>query len=107
MLCRAHNKNKKIKSISFTWRVLSLACLILVGLSYVWHISQVSTQGYYLKELERKISLLQQQNEKLSFTAAELTALSRIDSETKRLGLVKNDEVIYLTSGLEVVARNK
>ncbi len=107
MLCRPYNKNKNNKSISISYRLVFFVALILVGLTYVWQISQVSTQGYYLKDLEREIGILENQNERFSLEAAQLSTFSRIDGEVSRLGLVKNDSIVYLTDSLEVVARNK
>ncbi len=107
MLCRPHNKNKNNKINLISFRLGLFVLLIIIGLAYVWQISQVSTQGYYLKDLERTISILEQQNERFNLEASQLSALSRIDSEISRLGLVKNDAVVYLTETTEVVARNK
>lgn len=107
MLCRPNNKNKNYRNISIFYRILLFIALIFVGLAYVWQISQVSTQGYYLKDLEKQISILEKQNEKYSLEAAQLSSLPRINNEIMRLGLVKNDKIVYLTDVLEVVARNK
>jgi cell division protein FtsL len=107
MLCRPNNKNKNNKKTLYSLRILTFATLILVGLAYVWQISQVSTQGYYFKDLEREISVLEKQNEKFSMEVSQLSALTRIDSEISKLGLVKNDNIVYLTDSLEIVARNK
>ncbi|GEM_PF-6065486 len=107
MLCRPNNKNKNYPNISIFYRILLFIALIFVGLAYVWQISQVSTQGYYLKDLEKQISILEKQNEKYSLEAAQLSSLPRINNEIIRLGLVKNDKIVYLTDVLEVVARNK
>lgn len=107
MLCQPHNKNKNNKNISISLRITFFIMLILIGLTYVWQISQVSTQGYYLKDLERKISILEKQNERFNLEAAQLSALPRIDKEMVRLGLVKYDSIVYLTDSTEVVARNQ
>ncbi len=107
MLCRPNNKNKNYLNISIFYRILLFIALIFVGLAYVWQISQVSTQGYYLKDLEKQISILEKQNEKYNLEAAQLSSLPRINNEIIRLGLVKNDKIVYLNDALEVVARNK
>ena len=104
MLCRPQNKNKKFPYFSTPLCVLVLVLLIVVSVTYVWQISQVSTQGYYLKDLEKQISVLEQQNEKLSLDKAELNSLSRIETAAKTLGMVSNDSVVYLTNTADVVA---
>lgn len=104
MLCRPKNKNQKNSYVSTPLRVLVLAALVTVGISYVWQISQVSTQGYYLKDLERQVSILEKQNEKLSFEMAELNSMARIESAAKTLGMVKSDSIVYLTQTADTVA---
>jgi len=104
MLCRPKNKNQKNSYLSTPLRILVLAALVTVGIAYVWQISQVSTQGYYLKDLERQVSILEKQNEKLSFEMAELNSMARIESAAKTLGMVKSDSIVYLTQTVDSVA---
>lgn len=104
MLCRPKNKNQKNSYLSTPLRILVLAALVTVGIAYVWQISQVSTQGYYLKDLERQVSILEKQNEKLSFEMAELNSMARIESAAKTLGMVKSDSIMYLTQTVDSVA---
>lgn len=104
MLCRPKNKNQKNSYLSTPLRILVLAILVTVGIVYVWQISQVSTQGYYLKDLERQVSILEKQNEKLSFEMAELNSMARIESTAKTLGMVKSDSIVYLTQTDDSVA---
>jgi len=104
MLCRPKNKNQKNNYLSTPLRILVLAALVTVGIAYVWQISQVSTQGYYLKDLERQVSILEKQNEKLSFEMAELNSMARIETAAKTLGMVKSDSIVYLTQTVDSVA---
>jgi cell division protein FtsL len=104
MLCRPKNKNKKFPYLTTPLCMLALVSLIAVSITYVWQISQVSTQGYYLKDLEKQISVLEQQNEKLSLDKAELNSLARIETAAKTLGMINNDSVVYLTNTVDVVA---
>ena len=104
MLCRPKNKNQKNSYLSTPLRILVLAALVAVGIDYVWQISQVSTQGYNLKDLERQVSILEKQNEKLSFEMAELNSMARIESAAKSLGMVKSDSIVYLTQTVDTVA---
>jgi cell division protein FtsL len=104
MLCRPKNKNQKNNYLSTPLRILVLAALVTVGIAYVWQISQVSTQGYYLKDLERQVSILEKQNERLSFEMAELNSMARIETAAKTLGMVKSDSIVYLTQTVDSVA---
>lgn len=104
MLCRPKNKNQKNSYLSTPLRILVLAALVTIGIAYVWQISQVSTQGYYLKDLERQVSILEKQNEKLSFEMAELNSMARIETAAKTLGMVKSDSIMYLAQTVDSVA---
>jgi cell division protein FtsL len=104
MPCLPKNKNKKNSYLTTPLIILSLTALVVVSITYVWQISQVSTQGYHLKDLERQISILEKQNEKLSFEMAGLNSLARIETVAKTLGMVKSDRVMYLTQTVDTVA---
>lgn len=102
MLRRAPNKNKIFHNPYL--RAVLLIVLLLVGFVYIWQMSQVSTQGYYLKDLERQVSILEKRNEKLQLEASRLKALPQLEEKVKQLGMVKNDTVYYLSQRLEAVA---
>ncbi len=102
MHCRAQNKNKIVKS-----KYVRIALLISLGVVvfiYVSQISMVSTQGYYLKDLERQVQKLEKNNEQLGFETAKLRSLSRIETVVSELGMVLNDKIDYLQTGQDAVA---
>jgi len=96
MPCRVRNKNKISKNRYL--RISLLVLLMVVAFSYVWQISQVSTQGYHLKDLERQLAALKKTNGKLESEAASLRSLAQIESKVTELGMVKNDSILYLSS---------
>ncbi len=100
MLNRAHIKSHYLPVL----RLSALLLLVLVVLSYLWQVNSVATTGYKVKELERRISILQQRNAKLRWQAAELGALSRVEEKSKELGMVSNDQVDYLLDSKSEVA---
>jgi cell division protein FtsL len=95
MQSRAQNKNKILKS--YNVRIFLLIMLFVVCSAYVWQINSVATQGYYLKDLDKKLEILEKRNDHLQVEATQLKSLSRVEEEVKNLGLVKIDTVHYLT----------
>lgn len=102
MPCRARNKNKISKNKYF--RISLLVLLMVVAFFYVWQISQVSTQGYHLKDLERQVATLEKTSERLESEAAKLRSLSYIESKVVELGMVKNNTIVYLSNEPDTVA---
>ncbi len=85
-------------------RALPLILLIIVVFAYLWQVNSVATSGYELKELEKKISILEKRHSKLLLQATELRALSRVEEKSRELGMVANDTIYYLTADKGVVA---
>lgn len=83
-----------------TWlekgKIFILILLIIFGLAYFWQINNISTQGFQMKELEKNIQLLKEENQKLELEAARQQSMLNIDEQVQELGLVAVDKVEYL-----------
>jgi len=105
MQSRAQNKNKIYKSYNF--RLFLLIMLFVLGAAYIWQVNSVATRGYYLKELERKVEILEERNARLEVEATQLKSLTRVETLGREMGLVKIDIVNYLTTDDGSVAFNQ
>ncbi len=88
-------------------RIALLVLLVVVVFSYLWQVNSVATSGYQLKELEKKISILEKRHSKLLLRATELRSLSRVEEKSKELGMVANDTIYYLAADQSVVALSR
>ncbi len=92
---------------NFSLRIALLVLFVVVVFAYLWQVNSVATSGYRLKELEKKISILEKRHSKLLLQATELKSLSRIEEKSKELGMVANDTIYYLTADKSVIALSR
>lgn len=96
---RPHQIKKGGRKIKFSSRILSIILILLIfflSIFYLLQITQASTKGFKIKELEKKISDLKQTNEKLEFEITHLESIQNIQKLSEELGMVKAEEVEYL-----------
>ncbi len=87
-----------------SWRALLLVAIVAVGFSYLVSVVSVSTHGYKIKDLERRIEDLKVENKKLNLKVAEMQAPQRIEEWVKGSGMVAASNVQYVSATSGVVA---
>lgn len=84
--------NKKVKATVFT------GFLILTGLFiYIFQITNISTKGFRITELERSIKTLEDENKKLTLELANSRKMSVIEEYGTANKMIKVSTVKYIT----------
>lgn len=84
--------------------ILASGVAFVTGFAYVLLTNNTAAQGFAIKTLEREITSLQQQNERLELKAADLRALSSVSLSSQTLDLQPTDQVEYLSPTTSAVA---
>ena len=87
-----------------SWRALLLVAIVGVGLSYLVTMVSISTRGYKMRDLERRIEELKRENKKLNLKVAEMQSPARIEKWVKTSGMVAATNVHYISATTSVVA---
>lgn len=82
--------------------VFVVACICLLGILYLFTINSVTTKGNLTSNLERDISELKAENEKLTLKEAELRSLDKIGEAVKDKMEVISDPVYIESDNLIV-----
>ncbi|MFA6254691.1 MAG: hypothetical protein WC675_01505 [Patescibacteria group bacterium] len=85
---------------------ICLAVLIAVcGVSYLVQINSLATRGYQIKELENKITDLNQEKADLELQTLSLQSMGTVQEKVSQLGLVAAGEPAYLMPTPVALAR--
>lgn len=68
---------------------------ILFGIMYIMQTNSISTKGYEMNELENKITLLEQENQKIQFHLASNKSMQSIQQRLAGTELVVADNFQY------------
>jgi len=71
-------------------------CLIITGFAYLAVINSVSTRGFEIKNLEKRVEDLKEENKKLEMKTADLQSMEVIAQASKALDLEPAEKVEYL-----------
>ena len=92
---QAINKNQvKIGGVSISFLLVVLICLS--GVFYIFEVNNLATKGYEIRELEKTVEKLKQDNERLKIQTAELKSMYNIEEKTKELNMVAPKDVSYI-----------
>lgn len=78
--------------------------IAVVGFSYLVSIISISTRGYKMRDLERRIEELKLENKKLNLEVAEMQSPARIEEWVKTSGMVAVSTAQYVSATTGVVA---
>ena len=100
-------KHLAVKRMLFsaTFRAVLSALTIVCGVLYVVENSSVSTKGYDINALQKKITELKQENQRVEFEVAQYGSMDNIQARLKNLNLVAADKSEYVTLPGTAVAR--
>ena len=92
----------------FAWREIYNASvfliIIILAAVYVFQISETTTRGFALRDIERSVEIVKFENQKLLAEAVEIKRLPSVTERMQMLGLSKPVNTIYLSSS-DVLAR--
>ena len=94
----------RLMSTRKTWRGLLLVAVIAVGFSYLVTMVSVSTHGYKMRDLERRIDALKFENKRFNLKSAEMQTPQRIEAWVQESGMIAATDVQYVSSTTGVVA---
>ncbi len=91
----------------FSWKTAVIAGMIVTaaGVGYLAEVSAATAKGYQIRGLEKQVSDLRAQTQKMELQVAEGQSVKSIESRVQGLGLVPTSQVEYLTTSAPVVAR--
>jgi len=72
------------------------ALLIISGILYIYSINSSAVKGYQMKQVEKQISDLEKENDKLKIREAELKSLYHVEEATKDLNMAEMKNVSYV-----------
>lgn len=93
-------KNKKSKLI-----VIITALVLVLALTQLVVSHHLATLGGKLRELETKITQLQQENGVLAEEISNVASLSKISLKAEELGFVRTTAVLHLTPQIPVALK--
>lgn len=77
---------------------------MVFGVGYIFTVNRTSSQGYELREVEKRISQLKSETKKLELTVAGLQSMGSIGSRVASMEFVPVTHVEYLKAGAPAVA---
>lgn len=72
------------------------ALLIISGILYIYSINSSAVKGYQMKQVEKQISDLEKENDKLKIQEAELKSLYHVEEATKELNMAEMKNISYV-----------
>lgn len=71
----------------------------LAGLFYLYSINQSAIRGFQVKEVEKQVSEIRNENEKLKIKEAQLKSLYHIEESSKNLEMTNLGNINYVDEG--------
>lgn len=81
-----------------------LLTVLLFGVLYLQQVNALSTKGFAIKSIEKKIAYQKKENEKVQLRVIEAQSLGSLQKRIEGLKLVRSDRVNYITSTSQSVA---
>lgn len=91
--------------VSTSFRIFLIAFALIVGVLYVIQTTGVSTRGYEISDLERRLTELERETKKLDVQIAEHRSMQSIEHRLAKLNMVPADKMVYVTGGAAAVAK--
>jgi hypothetical protein len=70
--------------------------LVMAGIIYIYSINSSAVKGYEMKRVEKEITDLQKENDKLRIQEAELKSLYHVEEATKVLNMADMKNISYI-----------
>ncbi len=103
-------KRRAIDFSSFTsirFKIILIGVTLVIGLFYLIQINSLSTEGFKIRELGKRVSQLKALNQELELRAAEIQSSQNLQSRINQLNMVALGKVDYLSASNQMVALAK
>ena len=85
------------KPIDFSTVIFGLGILLLgLVLWYAFNINRIATLGYEIKDTEKNIQELKNENDELKIKSSELKSIGILETKAGDIGMINPEEVDYL-----------
>jgi len=83
--------------LSTAFRISLIVLILILGVVYLLQTTFLSTKGYEITELDKKIENLEQENQKLEFEIASNSSMKNIQERLQNSNMVAVNNVEYIT----------
>lgn len=83
-------------------RIMLLALVVVLGLTYLWLVNSTATAGFYLSDLEHQRVALEDEYQSLELEQAAVRSLDYIQQRGQALQLVGSGRAAYVASDTSV-----
>jgi len=105
---KGFNFPRKIRFKGLAGKVFWSGFVLLFASSLVIYLFQVNTiaaKGFHVRELEKQISQVKENNEKLKLQVVEMRSMTDLSERVENLQMVEVDKITYYDTAGQVVAR--
>lgn len=81
--------------LSNTFRICLSLFVVVFGVLHVINLSTMSTKGYDMTKLQKQITSLERENQKLEFKIAKYSSIQSIQERLDKMDMVAADNVEY------------
>jgi hypothetical protein len=88
-----------VLKIKFSWKkfwIASFVLIIALLVSYIVQVNSLARETYQIKDYQKKINSLDQENETLVSDGLKLSSLSNIETTIKDSGFEKTQKIHYI-----------
>lgn len=89
--------SQKVRESESLLTVLSIFCLTIIGISYLFQTNSMATQGYEVEDYENRLQELRNENQNMHNQEAELRSIKNLEEEKDKLCEVDSTEIAYIT----------
>lgn len=103
-----HSKSRIQKTVKGSGQPLVFAVILflfLVGGGYLYSVNQNAVQGFHMRNLEREINALKEENAQLQIEEADKRSLARIEEAVKQKEMQKVNEVVVISEDGPIALR--
>ncbi|MDD4995572.1 MAG: hypothetical protein PHW53_03865 [Patescibacteria group bacterium] len=76
--------------------IVAMILVMIMGGFYLVQVNKVTTKGYKIRDLEKKIQAIEDSSRKVELEIAELQSLDSVEERVKTLGMVPVENVRYV-----------
>lgn len=78
-------------------RLIICVLILIIGFLNLMTLSMASTRGYYSKNLEKRITELKKENQKINLQMSGLSSPQFLEEAAKNLGMIVAKDIKYLS----------
>jgi len=99
--CQRYQKKVTLKGSFQPVGFAVMVFLFVAGTGYLYSVNQNAVQGFHMRNLEREISRLKDENAQLQITEADMRSLYRLQSAVENTSMRKIEEITVLKGNTE------